>query len=143
MYFTRLGTLAFAALLFFSFSQVCLYAQANFVYTNDDLEDVFGENTVSGFSVAANGVLTPIPGSPFQTGGVGSGGGLFAANRVTTCIVGNFLYASNDVSADVSGFFAVAHPALPHLRRASGSLVAVTTAAITPARRLTKRDTHR
>ena len=33
------------------------------------------------------------------------------------------------VRADVSGFFAVAHPALPHLRRASGSLVAVTTAA--------------
>jgi len=33
------------------------------------------------------------------------------------------------VRVDVSGFFAVAHPALPHLRRASGSLVAVTTAA--------------
>jgi NAD(P)-dependent dehydrogenase (short-subunit alcohol dehydrogenase family) len=33
------------------------------------------------------------------------------------------------VRVDVSGFFAVAHPALPHLRRVSGSLVALTTAA--------------
>ena len=33
------------------------------------------------------------------------------------------------LTRDASGFFAVAHPALPHLRRASGSLVAVTTAA--------------
>jgi 3-oxoacyl-[acyl-carrier protein] reductase len=33
------------------------------------------------------------------------------------------------VRVDVSGFFAVAHPALPYLRRVSGSLVALTTAA--------------
>src|ERR1700691_5232565 len=39
-----------------------------FVYTNDDL-DV--GNTVSGFSVALNGTLTPVAGSPFATGGDG------------------------------------------------------------------------
>jgi 6-phosphogluconolactonase (cycloisomerase 2 family) len=76
-------------------------AQAGFVYVNDDKE---GENTVSGFSVTDQGALIPIPGSPFSTGGMGSAGGYFAANRITSCIVGNFLYASNDASSDVSGF---------------------------------------
>lgn len=33
------------------------------------------------------------------------------------------------LAADAAGFFSVVHPALPHLRAASGSVVAVTTAA--------------
>jgi len=33
------------------------------------------------------------------------------------------------LDADASGFFAVASPALPHLRQTEGSIVAVTTAA--------------
>ena len=33
------------------------------------------------------------------------------------------------LAADAAGFFNVAHPALPHLRHARGSIVAVTTAA--------------
>src|ERR1051325_8084888 len=42
-------------------------AQGNFVYINNN---VFGgPNTVSAFSVGANCSLTPIPGSPFPTGG--------------------------------------------------------------------------
>ncbi|MDV8002508.1 SDR family NAD(P)-dependent oxidoreductase [Rhodococcus sp. IEGM 1408] len=35
------------------------------------------------------------------------------------------------LDADVAGFFAIAHPALPHLRAASGNVVVVTTAATT------------
>ncbi|MBZ5738566.1 SDR family NAD(P)-dependent oxidoreductase [Nocardioides mangrovi] len=35
------------------------------------------------------------------------------------------------LAADSAGFFAVAHPALPHLRRTEGAIVAVTTAATT------------
>jgi 3-oxoacyl-[acyl-carrier protein] reductase len=35
------------------------------------------------------------------------------------------------LAADAAGFFAVAHPALPHLRAAEGSIVAITTAATT------------
>src|SRR5712692_10703020 len=57
-----------------------LAAQSKFVYTNDD---VFTTNTVSGFSVDANGALAPVPGSPFANGGGGTGGGGFAVNRVT------------------------------------------------------------
>ncbi len=78
-----------------------LNAQGNFVYTNDD---VLGPNTVSAFSVAANGTLTLLSGSPFATGGSGSGGGLFASNRVATDAAGKFLFASNVGSSNVSVF---------------------------------------
>ncbi len=80
-----------------------LYAQTNFVYTNDD---VSGQNTVSGFAVAENdGALTRVPGSPFLTGGTGStGGGLLAVNRATTCSAQKLIYVSNAGSNDVSGF---------------------------------------
>lgn len=59
-------------------------AQGNFVYTNDNAN---GSNTVTGFSVDSSGVLTRIPGSPFLTGGDGSGDGFFAGSpsRATFC----------------------------------------------------------
>jgi 6-phosphogluconolactonase (cycloisomerase 2 family) len=80
-----------------------LRAQGNFVYTNDDIH-VSGGNTVSGFSVAANGALTLLSGSPFSTKGTGSAGGFYASNRTTVSTVGNFLFASNSGSNDVSVF---------------------------------------
>jgi 6-phosphogluconolactonase (cycloisomerase 2 family) len=78
-----------------------LFAQANFVYTNNNL---FDGNTVTAFSVANDGTLTQIPGSPFATGGLGSAGGFFAVSRAATSVVGNILYISNDSSNDVSAF---------------------------------------
>lgn len=77
-----------------------LWAQANFVYTNDDQSP----NTVSAFSVDSNGALTPVPGSPFATGGDGSGGGLFAPNRIGVAMAGNFLFVPNTASDNVSVF---------------------------------------
>lgn len=77
-----------------------LRAQGNFVYTNDDIP---GPNTVSGFSVASSGALTPVPGSPFLTGGSGSTG-FFASNRVKATTGGGFVFASNSLSNDVSVF---------------------------------------
>ncbi len=79
-------------------------AQNNFVYTNNDET---GPNTVSGFAVGDDGVLTQVPGSPFATGGRGgpeNQGRLFASNRIR--VTGNFLYASNAdrSSNNVSGF---------------------------------------
>jgi 6-phosphogluconolactonase len=90
------------------------WGQANFVYTNDDL---FPGNTVSGFSVSVNTTLTPVPGSPFSTGGAGSGSGFFSANRITT--VKNFLYSSNSTSSDVSAF--TIDPASGELKPIEGS----------------------
>lgn len=77
------------------------YAQGNFVYVNTNTA---GPNSVTAFSVAADGALTPIAGSPFITGGVGNNLGLFAANRSTVCTMGNRLYVANDGSNDVTGF---------------------------------------
>jgi 6-phosphogluconolactonase (cycloisomerase 2 family) len=85
----------------------------DFVYTNNN---VGGTNTVSAFSVASNGVLTQIVGSPFLTGGSGSGSGLFASNRITTSMVGNFLFVSNGGSNNISVF---------SINPATGSLTAV------------------
>jgi 6-phosphogluconolactonase (cycloisomerase 2 family) len=75
------------------------WCQHDFVYTNDDS---FPANTVSAFSVSVHGTLTPVPGSPFYTGGIGFGGGFLSANRITT--VKNFLFVSNAISSNVSVF---------------------------------------
>ncbi len=79
-----------------------LWAQGNFVYTNNNPAGQAGSNTVSALSVGTNGTLTPIAGSPFSTGGTGDGLGFFATNRAV--VSGKLLFASNAVSADVSVF---------------------------------------
>jgi len=77
-----------------------LEAQSRFVYANND---VLPNNTVSGFSADSNGVLTEIAGSPFATGGSGTGGGALGAARITVA-GGKFLYASNGGSHNISAF---------------------------------------
>lgn len=88
---------------------------ATFVYTNNDR----APNSVSAFSVTANGSLSPVPGSPFLTGGNGAGGGFFVANRITTSVVKDFLYAANVGSNTVSAFSI--NPATGVLTTISGS----------------------
>lgn len=80
---------------------VSLTPQGTFVYTNNDIG---GPNSVSGLSVAADGSLTPIPGSPFATGGTGVSGGFFASNRITSVVVKDVLYAGNSGSDNVTAF---------------------------------------
>lgn len=82
------------------FCALRVMAQGTFVYTNNDRTP----NNISAFSVAANGSLSPVSGSPFMTGGDGAGGGAFAANRITTAVVKNFLFAGNSGSNNVSAF---------------------------------------
>src|SRR5690242_20530846 len=65
-------------------------AQGSFVYVNNNF---FLENSVSAYSVGADCTLTPIPGSPFATGGRGSVAGLLSSNRAEVC--GNNLYVAN------------------------------------------------
>jgi 6-phosphogluconolactonase len=73
-------------------------AQGTFVYTNNDRIP----NSISAFSAAADGALSPVPGSPFPTGGNGAGGGLVAVNRIT--VVKDFMYAANTGTNTVSAF---------------------------------------
>ena len=95
-FFSVLAALTLAAVLL----PVSAWAQGNFVYTNDDQS----VNTISAFSAAADGTLTAVPGTPFTTGGTGSGGGLFSANRIAVSSAGNLLFAANTGSDDISVF---------------------------------------
>lgn len=100
----------FAGLLFVLVSAAFsagLYAQGSFVYVNNNPNPLVAPNTISAFQVGDNGVLSEIPGSPFKTGGSGAGDvggftGPVAAVGILT--VGNFLYASNIRSNDISAF---------------------------------------
>ena len=79
-----------------------LASAQNFVYTND--ENCGRPNTVSGFSVASDGTLTRVPGSPFPTGGTGACDLIIGSNNITVSPIGDFLFASNTISNDVSVF---------------------------------------
>ncbi|MGA2807790.1 MAG: beta-propeller fold lactonase family protein [Terracidiphilus sp.] len=79
-----------------------------FVYVNDDLlclpDYDCPDNFVSAFAVAPDGTLNPIKGSPFDTGGTGGGGWFYASNRISVSTVGEFLFAGNSSSQNVSAF---------------------------------------
>ena len=81
-----------------------VYAQEGktFVYTDNNPAD---PNSVSAFRVGRDGTLVMVAGSPFSTGGMGSGGGFFSSHRITATVVRrNFLYVANDGSDDISAF---------------------------------------
>ena len=83
-----------AAIVISTLSSLELHAQS-FVYTNNQSVP----NTVSAFSIAANGSLAPVPGSPFPTGGDGTRS---SGNDPVTA--GNYLYVPNNASGSISGF---------------------------------------
>ena len=99
-----------------SFITISIVGDNGYVYINNN---VAGPNTVSAFSVDANGALTPIAGSPFATGGSGVGGGFFAANRITIGAVRKFLFAANEQTNNISVFSI--DPATGALTLVSGS----------------------
>lgn len=59
-------------------------------------------NAVAAFSVASDGSLIPVSGSPFATGG--SGGFTAAVGSAGLCAGSGLLYVTNSLSNDVSGF---------------------------------------
>jgi 6-phosphogluconolactonase len=75
-------------------------AQGNFVYVNNNIFG--GPNTVSAYSVGTDCSLTPVPGSPFPTGGIASGAGAGSANQAEVC--GNNLYVANGQSSTITVF---------------------------------------
>ena len=88
-------------------------AAQGFIYTNNDTTP----NSISAYYFALNGSQSPVSGQPFATGGDGSGGGFYAANRII--VVNNFLYASNSGSNTVSAYSI--DPASGYLTPVSGS----------------------
>lgn len=79
---------------------VCEARPAACVYANTDAIP----NVVTAFRADGDtGSLTPVAGSPFPTGGDGSGGGFPASNRIVAQI-GRHLYASNSGSGTIGAF---------------------------------------
>ncbi|MBI3653541.1 MAG: hypothetical protein HY231_21125 [Acidobacteria bacterium] len=96
-----LQPLALIVIIILSFSFVeAAHAQPTFVYSYNAHSS--GPNKISGYSVAANGNVISIPGSPFLCNGGGPvGSSSPAPNRMV--IAGNFLFASG--GASINAFF--------------------------------------
>jgi 6-phosphogluconolactonase len=69
------------------------------VYVNDNAA---GTNTVAAFNRHADGTLTPVPGSPFDTGGAGTGVGIGSQGALQVSDNGRYLLAVDAGSNQVS-----------------------------------------
>ena len=69
------------------------------VYLDDNTA---GSNTIAAFDRHADGSLTPLPGSPFNAGGAGTGAGLASEGAVQIADGGRFLLAVDAGSDQVS-----------------------------------------
>jgi 6-phosphogluconolactonase (cycloisomerase 2 family) len=74
-------------------------SHGGYVYVNDNTA---GTNTVAAFVRHRDGGLTPIPGSPFSTGGAGSGSGLASQGAIQVTSDGRFVLAVDAGSNQVS-----------------------------------------
>jgi DNA-binding beta-propeller fold protein YncE len=76
-----------------------------YVYVNDNTAT---SNTVAGFRRGPDGSLTPLPGSPFATGGAGTGTAVGSQGSLQSALGGRYLLAadagSNQVSVLAAGF---------------------------------------
>ncbi|HEY1517930.1 MAG TPA: beta-propeller fold lactonase family protein [Solirubrobacteraceae bacterium] len=70
-----------------------------FVYVNDNTA---GTNTVAAFVRNPNGGLTPVPGSPFNAGGAGSGTGLASQGAIQVSSDGRYVLAVDAGSNQIS-----------------------------------------
>src|SRR5947209_17502888 len=98
-------------------SPMALHAQGNYVYVNN--QDV--ANSIAGFAVSSTGSLTPIPGSPYSTGGIGSTTTCIGLDRITISAPQNLLFVSNSGDQTISVF--QINPATGSLTAAAGSPV--------------------
>jgi len=98
-------------------SPAMAHAQGNYVYVNN--QDV--ANSISGFAVSSTGSLSPVPGSPYLTGGIGSTTTCIGLDRITISAPQNLLFVSNSGDQTISVF--QIDPASGSLTAAAGSPV--------------------
>jgi 6-phosphogluconolactonase (cycloisomerase 2 family) len=99
---TRLHITATLTILFTLFS-ISALAQGRFVYTNNDRTN---NNSITGFTVKADGRLEILPGMPVQTG---DGGGsqnetLRSRGKIVATTKGPYLFAANDEEQTITVF---------------------------------------
>jgi 6-phosphogluconolactonase len=76
------------------------------LYVNDNTA---GANTIAGFDRHADGTLTSIPGSPFATGGAGTGAGIGSQGALQESADGRYLLAVDAGSSQISVLRIKAH----------------------------------
>ena len=74
-------------------------SRGGFVYVNDNTA---GTNTVAAFVRHPDGGLTPVPGSPFNAGGAGSGSGLASQGAIQISSDGRYVLAVDAGSNQIS-----------------------------------------
>jgi 6-phosphogluconolactonase (cycloisomerase 2 family) len=74
---------------------------ANFVFVNNQAAT---GNSINGYSVAANGTLTALAGSPVATGGLGANAACSSVNRLALSAGNNLLFVSNGGDQTISAF---------------------------------------
>ena len=89
-------------------------AQQSYVYVNNQSETA--ENSVSVYAADSGGSLTPIPGSPFATGGTGRAVSIWSAQHVRVHTPSRLLFVANGASSTIAVF---------RIDPATGSLAAV------------------
>jgi 6-phosphogluconolactonase len=96
----RLAVLVFAISgLFAATASAHPYDIVGHVYVNDNTASV---NTIAAFDRHADGTLTPVPGSPFATGGAGTGAGIGSQGALQVTDNGRHLLAVDAGSNQVS-----------------------------------------
>jgi 6-phosphogluconolactonase len=93
----RIALLSFAALAAAAIPATA--AAAGHVYVNDNTTTT---NTVAALDRHADGSLTPTPGSPFSTGGAGTGSGLTSQGAIQLTPDGRFAIAVDAGSNEIS-----------------------------------------
>ena len=74
---------------------------ANFVFVNNQAAS---GNSINGYSVAVDGTLTALAGSPTLTGGLGANAACSSANRLALSAGNNLLFVSNGGDQTISAF---------------------------------------
>jgi 6-phosphogluconolactonase len=87
------------------------------VYVNDNTA---GQNTIAGFARHADGTLTPLPGSPFDAGGAGTGASIGSQGALQTARHGHYLVAV-DAGSDQISVLRIARDGSLQLRDLVGS----------------------
>lgn len=79
---------------------VIVKPSGKYLYVNNDA----GENYVSAFAIKRDGTLQELTGSPYITGGTGTGGGYFASNAIALARDKRLLFVANKGDSTISVF---------------------------------------
>jgi 6-phosphogluconolactonase (cycloisomerase 2 family) len=74
---------------------------ANFIFVNNQAA---AGNSIAGYSVAVDGTLTALAGSPVSTGGLGANAACSSVNRLALSTGNNLLFVSNGGDQTISAF---------------------------------------